>query len=298
MVYQTVQLMNFASISPPQVSTNTPQFPFLPIPSAQLRQLLSTKWLPGTGPSARDVISNLVADGNAALGFVPTHFGQNQLGMLMGQDAFSTWLRALSSQFLVLHDESALEGNNSLSTSSHLCALLSKSMSTPGMLPLTFFCGLHTGEGDSLEGGDGIMRGLALQLLQTFQGDAAFSLPPGDPEQTMQRLMMNDLATTCSMFSMLLRHISSASVVLVMIDGASWYETELRGDAMRAVMQFLGQLVEETRAVNGGLVLKVLVTNPTRRQRNTWGIRAVDVDLEQSLLSGVNMGETSRVLSL
>ncbi|KAH6616043.1 hypothetical protein B0J18DRAFT_294819 [Chaetomium sp. MPI-SDFR-AT-0129] len=268
------------------------------IRSTQLHQLLSTKWTPEAGPSARDLMPNLVADVQSALGFVPTHFGGNRLGLLMGDDAFSRWLRALNSQFHILHDDSALESNDSLSTSSHLCAMLSKSMSVPGMLPLTFFCGLHTADGDSLEGGDGIMRGLALQLLQIFGDTSFFSLPLGDPQQTLKRLMMNDITAICSMFSMILRQISSPCVVLVMIDGACWYDTELRGDGMQIAMRFLCQVVEGVRVRNAGLVVKVLVTNPTRRQRNLWGIPATDVDLEQSLLTGVHGGEASRVLFL
>ncbi|KAK4141956.1 uncharacterized protein C8A04DRAFT_38728 [Dichotomopilus funicola] len=300
-----VQTLHFVNVQggapPPQASVQMagPQFPSLSIPSTQLCQLLFTKWRVETGPSARDLMPDLVADVQSALGIVPTHFGENQLGLLMRDSAFSTWLRALNSQFVILHDDSALESNNSLSTSSHLCALLSKSMSVPGMLPLTFFCGLHTADGDSLEGGDGIMRGLALQLLQAFGDTSLFSLPiPGDAQQTMQRLTMNDLTTTCSIFSTILQHISSPCVVLVMIDGACWYDTELRGDGMQIAMRFLCQAVEEARVRNGGLVLKVLVTNPTRRQRNLWGIPATDVDLEQSLLTGVHGGEASRVLSL
>lgn len=300
-VVQTLQFVNVQGGGlPSQISAQTagPQFLSSSIPSTQVRQLLSTKWTPETGPSAKDLMPDLVADVQAAMRFVPTHFGENQLGILMGDNTFSTWLRALNSQFLVLHDDSALESNNSLSTSSHLCALLSKSMSVPGMLPLTFFCGLHTAVGDSLEGGDGIIRGLALQLLQAFGDTSFFSLPFGDPQQIMQRLMMNDLTAACSVFSMILQHISSPCVVLVIIDGACWYDTELRGDDMQTAMRFLCQAVEERRVANTGLVFKVLVTNPTRRQRNLWGIPATDVDLEQSLLTGVHGGEVSRVLSV
>lgn len=128
--------------------------------------------------------------------------GQNQIGILMIEDAFVTLLKSFESQVLILHDELAFECNSSLSTLSYLCALITEMMSSPGVFPLRFFCGLHCREVDALQAGYGIMRSLALDLLRLF-GNANIATT-GDPNMTAQGLMMNHLPTIFSIFSRLL----------------------------------------------------------------------------------------------
>ncbi|KAL8904079.1 MAG: hypothetical protein Q9207_003506 [Kuettlingeria erythrocarpa] len=131
----------------------------------------------------------------------------------MIENAFMVWLKSLESQMLVLHDELSLEGSSSLSTLSYLCALITEMMSTPGMFPLSFFCGLHSAEGDSLGGGYGLVRSLALQLLQQF-GNTNLATT-GDLNLLAQGLMINDLSTARSVFNLLLQSIP-AGVVYIM----------------------------------------------------------------------------------
>ncbi|KAL8409952.1 hypothetical protein RB594_008150 [Gaeumannomyces avenae] len=265
------------------------------ISSRQLHTSLCTNWK-ARGPSAtEDLLPILKADLQAAKGFVPSPLHESQIGMLMTDGNFSVkWLKSLSSQFLVIHDAKALQADAALSISSHLCALMSEGLSAPGMFTLTFFCGLHSTEGGILEGGTGLMRSLTLQLLVPFE-DIGFPMQ-SDPNQIIQGLMADDLETICAVFTMLLQNIP-AGVIYVMVDGAFWYGTETRRGDMYTTMLFLNRLVEEVEAASRGVVLKVLVTNPTARQRSSWGMgQAVDIYLEQSVLTGGLGGDVARLL--
>ncbi|KAL2193831.1 hypothetical protein P885DRAFT_63606 [Corynascus similis CBS 632.67] len=83
-----------------------------------------------------------------------------------------------------------------------------------------------------------------------------------------------------------------------LMHGAFWYGTEARQDDMSTVMLFLNRLVGEVQAVSGGLVLKVLVTNPTARQRSSWCVdQAVDIYLEQDFVAGGHGGDVARLLT-
>ncbi|KAI0418226.1 hypothetical protein F5X98DRAFT_386444 [Xylaria grammica] len=129
------------------------------ISSQYLQQLLST--------SGRQVGTTSVEDDlQIARGFVPSSFNQEQIGLLMSENRFITWLRSLASDLIIVHDEVALEGNSSLSVLSYLSALISELLGAPGMFSLTFFCGLHCSPSGATECGQDIMRCLALQLLQ------------------------------------------------------------------------------------------------------------------------------------
>ncbi|EGZ75884.1 hypothetical protein NEUTE2DRAFT_126834 [Neurospora tetrasperma FGSC 2509] len=248
-----------------------PQMPPPGFNASQLWPLLCTNWNGGSPTVAEDLLAISKADVQLALRSPPSSMGQNQIGYLLIEDAFVVWLKSLESQILVLHDEQSLEGSSSLSTLSYLCALITEMMSAPGMIRLCFFCGLHSADGDVLGGGYGLMRSLTLQLLQPF-GNANLSPTGNDLNLLAQGLMMNDLSTTCSVFNMLLHNVP-AGVVYILVDGAFWYASGSHGDEMAAVMAFLNRLVLESRAnANRGLVLKILVTNPTPSQRNGWDI--------------------------
>jgi hypothetical protein len=92
--------------------------------------------------------------------------------------------------------------------------------------------------------------------------------------------MMNDLVVLRSVFTLLLQNIP-AGLIYVIIDGACWYATEARSGDMQAVILFLYQLVMEVHASSCGLVLKIMVTNPTSRQRNSCGFGPCDVYLDR-----------------
>ncbi|KAI0490448.1 hypothetical protein F4859DRAFT_8203 [Xylaria cf. heliscus] len=269
----TIQFMQL-SVAAPSIS------------SQHLQQLLSTS----SGQVGTTYVRN---DLQMALGFVPSSFNQEQIGLLMSESRFVTWLGSPVSDLIVVHDEVSLEGNSSLSALSYLSAIISERLHAPGMFPLTFFCGLHCSPNDGIGGGQDIIGCLALQLLQCVFGNGNVNLAtPCDSNTIVQGLMMNDLSTLCIIFRMLVQNVPPG-IIYVMVDGTFWYATEERGESVQAVMIFLHQLVMEVQAANRGLVIKVLVTNPTARQRSSWGFEGCDIYLSQSLLTGGHGGEIS-----
>ncbi|KAK3500321.1 uncharacterized protein B0T23DRAFT_417656 [Neurospora hispaniola] len=255
-----------------------PQMPPPGFNASQLWPLLCTNWNGGSPTVAEDLLAISKAD-------VPA--SPEIAAIVQGSEP---------DRILVLHDEQSLEGSSSLSTLSYLCALITEMMSAPGMIRLCFFCGLHSADGDVLGGGYGLMRSLALQLLQPF-GNANLSTTGNDLNLLAQGLMMNDLSTACSVFKMLLHNVP-AGVVYILVDGAFWYASGSHGDEMAAVMAFLNRLVLESRAnANRGLVLKIFVTNPTPSQRNGWDIQAAVAHLEQSLFEDDHELDVQRMMA-
>ncbi|KAH0563404.1 hypothetical protein GP486_002025 [Trichoglossum hirsutum] len=271
-----------------------PIAPATAISSQQLLQALSTNLGPADPSSAQSLLISFESDIRDALRHCLTKFNEEQVGLLMGNGMVTAWLKSLTSQFIIIHDEKSLQSLSGLSTLSYFCALMSKTLRCPGMWALSFFCGLHSAAESNLQGGKGIMSSLTLQLLLAF-GDAVFPIN-ADPYIIMQRLLMNDLDTICYVFSLLLSNIP-AGVVYCIIDGAHWYSTQARSDETRAVIRYLMRLVTQTQAAGRGLLLKVLVTNPTPRQHYSWGLQAVDVYLEQDLLASGHRGDVARMIA-
>ncbi|KAK3320262.1 hypothetical protein B0T19DRAFT_468501 [Cercophora scortea] len=263
------------------------------ISSQEIRHLLSTSWRSGNN-TMTDLSLILKQDAQAALRNVPSYHNQEQIGLIMQDPRFTTWLRALNSQFIIVHDEKSLQDISALSTMSYLCALMSQMLSSPGMFCLTFFCGLHTrATEDTLDGSRGIIQSFILQLLAAF-GETSFLIQGGfDKNTLLQGLMMDDLGSMFSVFSLLLENIQ-AGVVYCFVDGASWYHTDARSNEMKAVVHFLAGLVDQVQLANRGLVLKVLVTNPTPRQRYNWEVAVVDIHLEKQLLTGGHGGDEAQ----
>ncbi|KAI3324696.1 hypothetical protein HD806DRAFT_53150 [Xylariaceae sp. AK1471] len=270
----------------------TMQPPIMPvtIPSWQLCQCLSVEYSHVAGRISQDAatvaLSELDADITTAMHHILPPLQREKMGFLTTSDQFKAWLRNIESAFLVVH-----EGNTPhqgvLSTLSHLCGLMARTMRVPGMWTLAFFCGLHTAAGAKLQGGKGLIRAVALQLLSTIPNETFPT--PIDPFVVAQQLAMGDLDMICSIFAMVLGHLP-AGMVFVLVDGAHWNGTEARSTEMRAVMRFLYKVVEQLRVARRGLALKVLVTNPTERQRYAWEIPGDILHMERQVLAGGHKG--------
>lgn len=140
------------------------------ISSRQLCQCLALEHT-SMAQIGRDVatvaVSELDADITAAMKYIPHPLQREKMGMLTLSPQFVTWLRGMDSAFLVAHESGAPQ-QSVLSTLSHLCGLMARTMRTPGMWTLAFFCGLHTAAGATMQGGKGLMRAITLQLLSTI----------------------------------------------------------------------------------------------------------------------------------
>lgn len=238
-------------------------------------------------------LSELTADITAATRHIPTTLQREKMGILTTSSQFGAWLRGMESAFLVVH-ESESPQQAVLSTLSHLCGLMAGTMRAPGMWTLSFFCGLHTAAGAPFQGGRGLMRAISLQLLSTIL-DETFPTPL-DPYMIAQQLERGDLEMTCSIFAMVVGRLP-AGMVFVLIDGAHWNSTEARSADMRAVVRFLYKMVDQLRVARRGLVLKVLITNPSARQRYEWDLAGPDLYMEREVLAGGHQGVAEQVIS-
>lgn len=248
-------------------------------------------------PDGQDAVtvalSELNANITAATQYVPNTLQREKMGVLTLSSHFVIWLRGLDSAFLVVHEDQNAH-HATLSTLSHLCGLMARTMRAPGMWTLAFFCGLNTAAGAPLQGARGVMRAITLQLLSTILGERFPTT--ADPYIVSQQLERGDLEMICSVFSMVLGQLP-AGMVFVLIDGAHWNGTEARSADMRAVVRFLFKTVEQLRLARRGLVLKVLVTNPSARQRHEWDIAGSDLYMEREVLAGGHQGVAEQVIS-
>ncbi|KAH6854717.1 hypothetical protein B0I37DRAFT_38274 [Chaetomium sp. MPI-CAGE-AT-0009] len=266
------------------------------IASWQLRQGLAAEFMEAPDRDAGGLaLSELEADATTAMRHIPSLPRREAMGLLTLSPAFAAWLRGVGSAFVVVHDgEGVQQQGAGLSTLSHLCGLMACTMRAPGMYTLAFFCGLHTAANARLQGGRGAMIALTLQLLQAL-GEMTFPSPL-DPTAVMQRLVAGDLEAICSVFSMALGQVP-AGMVFVLIDGAHWNGTEIRSAEMRAVVRFLHRTMEQTRAARRGVVLKILVSNPSARQRFEWNLAVQDLYMERQVLARGNSGAEEQVVA-
>ncbi|KAI0538397.1 hypothetical protein GGR58DRAFT_468238 [Xylaria digitata] len=279
-----------ATMQPSQVMPVT-------ISSRHLCQCLAVEYSSTAARTGKDVVacalSDLDADITTAMSHVPPSLEQEKMGFLTISPQFTKWLRSIESAFVVAHGtETTNQGV--LSTLSHLCGLMAKTMRTPGMWTLAFICGLHTAAEATFQGGRGLMRAVTLQLLSTIP-DASFPTPI-DPSIVMQKLVSGDPEMICSVFAMVLGQLPTG-MVFVLIDGAHWNGTEARSAEMRRVVRFLYKIVEQLRVARRGLALKVLVTNPSARQRFGWNLEGEDLYMERQVLAGGHKGAEGRVIT-
>jgi hypothetical protein len=274
-----------------------PQMTPMTISGRQLSQCLAIEYRFTATKTGRDVaacaLSDLDANITTAMSYIPPSSEHEKMGFLTLSPQFTNWLRSVESAFIVVHENETTD-QGVLSTLSHLCGLMARTMRAPGMWTLAFICGLHTAAGSMFQGAKGLMRATTLQLLSLIP-DAWFPTPI-EPSIVAQRLALEDLEMICSIFAMVLGQLP-AGMVFVLIDGAHWNSTEARSTEMRVVVRFLHKMVERLRVAKRGLALKVLVTNPSARQRYAWDIAVEDLYKERQVLAGGYKGAEALVVA-
>ncbi|XXH06021.1 NAD-dependent malic enzyme, mitochondrial [Hypoxylon texense] len=159
---------------------------------------------------------------------------------------------------------------------------MSATLRGPAAIPLTFFCGLHKAGGGMLDGPKGMIRSLILQLLNAIGGNKVTMAPP-NMNAIVEGVMADEFEDLLSVLRAAFEFVRSG-MVLCFIDGASWYAggtDGMAGDMARAMAHLQG-LAGRANADNRGLVLKVLVTNPTPRQRYGWPVESMGLDLKRN----------------
>lgn len=180
-------------------------------------------------------------------------FLQTQANQFMTSQKLQDWLLSPYSRALLAQ---ASEGDEKVSALSFVASLLVQSFRTSeDAIPLYFYCGLHTDPyNDSLAGATGGLRSIIAQLLRTERLD--FDLGFIDHKH-IQALEYGDLEALCDLFEGLTQQLPRSTVLLLVVDGISFYETRDRlGDTCCAMNRML-ELVDKA-----SFVFKLLITSP------------------------------------
>ena len=169
---------------------------------------------------------------------------------LLSHSKFRTWLNSNESHSLIV------EGNDSsserISPTSFVCATLIHCLKgTQQVTPIAFFCSLHTGEGVSLRGPQGLMRSLIHQLLPVQDFDLGFI-----NDSYAERVHLQDLLWLCDLFVRLVDQLSEDRVLFCVIDSVSVFERQKYGNGVFQVMEKLSML---TRTLGSVPIFKLLL---------------------------------------
>lgn len=213
------------------------------------------------------------------------HFGrslhpsrQEGIATIMQDPHFQSWIKSAGSHTLVINGmEMDSHWQETISPMSYMCYLLSETLfggHSATATSLKFYCGLHSTPGENIESAGGMLRSIITQLLRAHGQTISLSFLDLSAIQCLQSHNIHGLLF---LLERLLAGIG-AGIVIIMIDGISWYENDARLQETTMVMRFLNSLVEAVEASQSGLVLKLMVTSPTMsRYSREWFPAAAEV---------------------
>ncbi|KAL1616704.1 hypothetical protein SLS54_008271 [Diplodia seriata] len=187
---------------------------------------------------------------------------QSRSAAVIKDSRFQHWLKMKTSA--VLHVDGSERGSSAaISPISYACNLLWQALEslegTDVFMPLIFFCGLHTADGDPLSGAVGIVKSLVAQLLLKHGANLDLAFVTHD---LLRGIETGSLDAFCYLFRGLLCSLSHGTVFCI-VDGISWVENDQHVLGLRQLLAFLMGLVEEVRRTGGELLVKVLLTSPS-----------------------------------
>ncbi|KAI4220122.1 MAG: hypothetical protein L6R36_007843 [Xanthoria steineri] len=233
----------------------------------QLERIRRAIFTPGTvsrqGPSFQQLVHVLRASPDTAAQdlqwilqegmSLPTK-GQAQANFLKETPQFHAWLASAEPCCLFAQADTADDGL--ISALSLVSGLVSETMrSHSEVLSLHYACGLHTDRyRDAHPDAQGVLQHLIVQLLSTPQY-RMFSLAFVD-EAMFEGLRNAGMDALCAVFEGLLYQLPHRAIVVLVVDGVSFYGTEDKVKGMCDAMSMLIHLVGETNCL-----VKLLVTN-------------------------------------
>ncbi|OJD31754.1 uncharacterized protein BKCO1_4500070 [Diplodia corticola] len=198
-------------------------------------------------------------------GYEPAVGDQHRAMHLLQHPRFEHWLVSEDSDLLVVDDMERERTRNPDRPSpvTYLAAKLVRTVASLGLgLPLVFFCGLHSTEGDPLEGGAGMMKNINSQFLEQFRGyDASFVEP-----ELLEQIHESSPQVQWKLFQTLMENIRPL-VVFCVIDSLSEFDNGRHGADIPGLMGAFQDMVESLNGAgpggrSGRPILKVLVTMP------------------------------------
>ncbi|KAF2084165.1 hypothetical protein K490DRAFT_49882, partial [Saccharata proteae CBS 121410] len=220
---------------------------------------------------------------------------QDRAVALMQNESVREWIRTPESSALLVHGN----GTNSVnSPASFVSAKLFESLcmeseDSSAIIPLAFFCGLHTDKGSDF---DTYPSGLALNfLLQLVEHKV---LRDHDAESTRLAALTSNVdvneVTSWSMLELLVHVVQQLPpdlVVFFIVDAVNYYEESSRLDETMEFVDGMHELVEGQK----GPVVKVLFTSPAgtiaiwetfRSRRGNGGPKVIRMNGSYSMQGG------------
>lgn len=174
---------------------------------------------------------------------------------------------------------------------SAICASVVAGMiQQPDIIPLFFFCGLHTAPHDNLRGPNGIMRAMISRVLMELDSRRLANLGFIETRSYRQDLEAHEIAALCHTFKSLVRQFPLDTVIYCIIDGVGWCEQDGWAQDIELVTDTLHELVHEQRLRP---IFKVLITSP---MRSRYVSRAFS--LKDRILIGASPALTARDFSI
>ena len=216
------------------------------------------------GPSVQQVVRILASNPEAASQDLQYILREGELfstnlqakaSAFMGSQKLQNWLTSTTSSCLFAQAESG--DDNPISALSFVSSLLYQTLrASEQTLPLHYVCGLHTDQHrDAFPSAEGMLQSLLVQLLLGLEQDN-FSLDFVD-RTLFKRLEDADLVALCTLFEALIDQLPPSTILFVIVDGVSFYETQ---DRVQGTCYAIGKFVGI--AETAGKVMKLLVTCP------------------------------------
>ena len=205
---------------------------------------------------------------------------QSQASAFMGSQHLQAWLTSNTSRCLFAQADSG--DDNPISALSFVSGLLLQTLQTSeAALSLHYACGLHTDRyRDAFPSAEGMLQSLLAQLLVGSQYEN-FSLDFVD-RSLFRGLENADLISLCTVFEGLIRQVPASTIIFLIVDGISFYETE---DKVKGICYAISKLIE--LAETSDCVLKLLVTSPGMSGYVRKGFREEDI----LLVAGIEDGD-------
>ncbi|KAK3942418.1 adenosine trna methylthiotransferase [Diplogelasinospora grovesii] len=264
---------------------------FLPRPIVTIPQLLQALNLaqPGPATDVSDQIAEKIGAERDLMFYFRSRFGsreQSRISSVLRDPRFVDWFKGPASGTLVVNgmDIDALH-NDVLSPWGYLCAALAKSVNDiPQVYPIAFFCRSHVDPADRINGAAGLMRSLIAQLVLQHPNTEALQVSLAFAD--LHAVQNNNIAALCGLFDLILKSLGQG-VVICMIDGVDFFESEFHLQNIDVAMRYLNSVVQAIAASTSGFMFKLLVSSTTASENTrSWFPNRVDLAGSGDLMLG------------
>ena len=201
---------------------------------------------------------------------------------LITTSQFQSWLTDRDSNILLVDGHCGEESTGRIAPTSILCAGLIEALSNPSIdsalafpdcprTMLHFFAGQHVMPNNTLRGPYGLIRSLVDQLL--FNWPDQNNLPDlrfleGEPSKWVSE-HGSQTTNLCRLFERLVLQLRSDSSIYCIIDGVSYFETQLQGwaDDLGTIVECFLRCIDGTRGYKGACAVKFLLVSADKSTR-------------------------------